>query len=213
MLCAGDARRTWLRHGGVARYRKMITADLRWSARRPLAEVQCIDRRLYDITLRESGTLVLRSWGEMPGVTTCPGPAGAGSPAPSDLRVRPLVVGGAMTSEWLSANSTLIAALAGMASTVFVAIYMTRSQSRSAEAERRHSARQLLLTERKCAYEKMLQAFEGFDDTVYMLRGSGYGRVGRGATARCEKEVRSLLDRNSKVDGCGSSGVMHCEEL
>jgi hypothetical protein len=41
----------------------MITADLRWSARRPPAEVQCIDRRLYAITLRESGTLALRSWG------------------------------------------------------------------------------------------------------------------------------------------------------
>jgi hypothetical protein len=104
-----------------------------------------------------------------------------------------------MTSEWLSANSTLIAALAGMASTVFVTIFMTRSQSRNAEAERRHNARQLLLTERKCVYEKMLQAFEEFDDTVYMLRGSGYR--GPGATkARYTKEVRSLIDRNSKVD-------------
>lgn len=104
-----------------------------------------------------------------------------------------------MTSEWLSANSTLIAALAGMASTVFVAIYMTRSQSRNAEAERRHNARQLILTERKSAYEKMLQAFEEFDDTVYMLRGNGY-KGPSVARVRCTKEVRALLDRNSKVD-------------
>jgi hypothetical protein len=104
-----------------------------------------------------------------------------------------------MTSGWLSANSTLIASLAGMASTVFVAMYMTRSQSRNAEAERRHNARQLMLTERKSAYEKMLQAFEEFDDTVYMLRGKGYGGPGA-VEARCAKEVRALLDRNSKVD-------------
>ena len=104
-----------------------------------------------------------------------------------------------MTSGWLSANSTLIAAVAGMASTVFVAIYMTRSQSRNAEAERRHNTRQLLLTERKSAYEKMLQAFEEFDDTIYMLLGNGYGGPGA-ANARCTKEVRALLDRNSKVD-------------
>jgi hypothetical protein len=104
-----------------------------------------------------------------------------------------------MTSGWLSANSTLIAALAGMASTVFVAIYMTRSQSRSAEADRRHNARQLMLTERKSAYEKMLQAFEEFDDTLYMLRGNGYGGPSAART-RCTKEVRALLDRNSKVD-------------
>lgn len=104
-----------------------------------------------------------------------------------------------MTSGWLSANSTLIAALAGMASTVFVAIYMTRSQSRSAEADRRHNARQLMLTERKSAYEKMLQAFEEFDDTLYMLRGNGYGGP-CAAKTRCAKEARALLDRNAKVD-------------
>jgi hypothetical protein len=104
-----------------------------------------------------------------------------------------------MTSEWLSANSTLIASLAGMASTVFVAIYMTHSQSRNAEAERRHDARQLVLTERKSAYEKMLQAFEEFDDTVYMLRGNGYRGPGT-SKARYTKDVRALLDRNSKVD-------------
>lgn len=104
-----------------------------------------------------------------------------------------------MTSGWLSDNSTLIAALAGMASTVFVAIYMTRSQARNAEAERRHNARQLVLTERKSAYARMLQAFEEFDDTVYMLRGNGY--VGpRAGKARYTKEVLALLDRNSKVD-------------
>jgi hypothetical protein len=104
-----------------------------------------------------------------------------------------------MTAEWLSANSTLITALAGMSSTVFVAIYMTRSNSRSAEAERRHNAQQLMLTERKSAYGKMLQAFEEFDDTVYMLRGKGY--TGPGAVgARLSKEVRAMLDRNSKID-------------
>jgi hypothetical protein len=104
-----------------------------------------------------------------------------------------------MTSEWLSVNSTLVTALAGMASTVFVAIYMTRSNSRSAEAERRHNAQQLKLTERKSAYERMLQAFEEFDDTVYMLRGNGF--TGHGAAkVRSTKEVRAQLDRNSKVD-------------
>jgi hypothetical protein len=104
-----------------------------------------------------------------------------------------------MTSEWLSTNGTLVTALAGMASTVFVAIYMTRSHSRSAEAERRHSAQQFMLTERKSVYEKMLQAFEEFDDTVYMLRGSGF-TGDRAARLRSTKEVRALLDRNSKVD-------------
>jgi hypothetical protein len=104
-----------------------------------------------------------------------------------------------MTSEWLSANSTLVTALAGMASTVFVAIYMTRSHSRSAEAERRHSAQQLMLTERKSVYERMLHAFEEFDDTVYMLRGSGF-TGNRAARLRSTKGVRVLLDRNSKVD-------------
>jgi hypothetical protein len=104
-----------------------------------------------------------------------------------------------MASGWLSANSTLLTALAGMLSTVFVAIYMTRSHSRSAEAERRHNALQLMLTERKSAYEKMLQAFEEFDDTLYMLRGNGY--TGRDLVGtRLTKEVRCLLDRNSKVD-------------
>ena len=104
-----------------------------------------------------------------------------------------------MTSEWLSTNSTLVTALAGMASTVFVAIYMTRSHSRSAEAERRHNTRLLVLAERKSAYEKMLQAFEEFDDTLYMLLGCGYRRHGAVRT-RYRKEVRTLLDRNSKAD-------------
>jgi hypothetical protein len=104
-----------------------------------------------------------------------------------------------MTSEWLSANSTLVTALAGLASTVFVAIYMTRSNAHNAEAERRHNARQLMLTERKCAYEKMLQAFEEFDDTLYMLRGNGFRRRGA-ARIRSTKKVRALLERNSKVD-------------
>jgi hypothetical protein len=104
-----------------------------------------------------------------------------------------------MTSGWLSANSTLVTALAGMASTVFVAMYMTRSHSRSAEAERHHSIQQLMLTERKSVYERMLQAFEEFDDTVHMLRGNGYMRRGT-AKSRLTKEIRELLERNSKVD-------------
>jgi hypothetical protein len=104
-----------------------------------------------------------------------------------------------MTSEWLSANSTLVTALAGMASTVFVAIYMTSSHSRSAEAERRHNTRLLMLAERKSAYEKMLQAFEEFDDTLYMLLGCGY-RAHGAARTRLTEEVRTLLDRNSKAD-------------
>jgi len=115
------------------------------------------------------------------------------------MQVRPLVVGGVMTSGWLSVNSTLVTALAGMASTVFVAIYMTRSHSRSAEAERRHNTQQLILAERKSAYERMLQAFEEFDDTLYMLRGHGY-KVHRAARTRFTKEVRTQLDRNSKAD-------------
>ena len=104
-----------------------------------------------------------------------------------------------MTSEWLSVSSTLVTALAGMGSTVFVAVYITRSNSRNAEAERRHSAQQFMLTERKNAYEKTLQAFEEFDDTIYRLAASGYrGREITGA--RITKEVRALLDRNSKAD-------------
>jgi hypothetical protein len=112
---------------------------------------------------------------------------------------RLLVVGGIMTSVWLSANSTLVTALAGLASTVFVAIYMTRSNAHNAEAERLHNARQLMLTERKSAYERMLQAFEEFDDTVYMLRGNGF-RKRSGVRFRSTKQVRALLERNSKVD-------------
>jgi hypothetical protein len=75
---------------------------------------------------------------------------------------------------------------------------MTRSHSRSAEAERRHNAQQLMLTERKTAYERMLQEFEQFDDTLYLLRGSGF--TGHGATRTRSTQVRALLDRNSKVD-------------
>jgi hypothetical protein len=100
---------------------------------------------------------------------------------------------------WLTTNSTLVTALGGMASTVFVAIYMTRSHSRSSEAERRHSVQQHMLAERKSAYQRMLQAFEEFDDTLYLLWASHY--TGRdGARTRLTKEIRALLDRNSKVD-------------
>jgi hypothetical protein len=104
-----------------------------------------------------------------------------------------------MTSEWLSANSTLVTALAGMASTVFVTIFMTISHSRSAEAERRHHTRQLMLAKRQSAYEKILQAFEEFDDTLYMLLECGYKGC-RAARVRPTNEIRTLIDRNSKAD-------------
>lgn len=104
-----------------------------------------------------------------------------------------------MTSEWLIANSTLIAALAGMVSTVFVAVYMTHSNLRNTEAERRHNAYQLVLTERKSAYKKILQAFEEFDDTIYVLHGNGYTGHGRPGV-KLTGEVHALLDRNSKAD-------------